>query len=75
MKRILKFLNLLDESGEAVSLTNIALIVLIAKMALAPVVDWPSVVAVITAFGNYSHKRYIASKGDSSASSNGQESP
>lgn len=74
MIKILKFLNLLDESGDAISLTNIALVVLIAKMALASIVDWPSVVAVITAFGNYSHKRYVASKGDSVVTSNGSQS-
>jgi hypothetical protein len=57
--KILAFLSLLDETGTALSITNIGLCVMIAKMAIAASVDWPSVVVVITAFANYAHKRVI----------------
>ena len=57
--KVLDFLNLLDYSGERLSITNIALVALIAKLSLSSNVDWPSIVAVITAFGNYASKRHI----------------
>lgn len=57
--KVLSFLSLLDESGTALSITNIGLILMITKMAIAASVDWPSVVVVITAFSNYAHKRII----------------
>jgi hypothetical protein len=60
--KILDFFNLLDESGYRISITNVAVIVLISKILFSSNVDWPSVVAVIVSFGNYSHKRYVLSK-------------
>lgn len=57
--KILSFLSLLDESGQSLSITNIGLCVMVAKMAIAASVDWPSVVVVITAFANYAHRRVI----------------
>lgn len=74
MIRILSFLNLLDDSNR-LSITNIALIGLILKMVCASNVDWPSIVAVIAAFGNYSHKRIVNSQGVSNDDSNGSISP
>lgn len=73
IKRILAFCNLLEYDENRLSITNIALIGLIFKLVITPQVDWPSIVAVITAFGNYSHKRYINSQ--VSDDSNGQVNP
>ncbi len=55
--KILDFLNILDYSGTRLSITNIALIGLLIKVLVSPNVDWPSLVAIITAFANYAHKR------------------
>lgn len=54
--RILKFLNLSDRGGN-LSITNIAVIVLITKIALAPTVDWQAAGALMVALLNYAHKR------------------
>lgn len=62
MLKLLAFLNVLDDSNR-LSITNLALIGLIMKMILASNVDWPSIVAVVAAFGNYSHKRSINAQG------------
>lgn len=70
MLKILAFLNLLDDSNR-LSITNIALIGLLIKMCVASNTDWPSMVAVITAFGNYAHKRVVNSQGASNDDSNG----
>lgn len=56
-KKILDFLSLLGDTKESISLTNIALVVLVAKMALSPNLDWPAVVTIMTVFANYAHKR------------------
>lgn len=56
--KILDFLNLLSYDRK-LSITNIALYVLLGKLVLSSNVDWPSIVAVITAFANYSIKRVV----------------
>lgn len=58
--KALDFLNLIDDNGR-LSITNIALIGLLCKLSFSTNVDWPSVVAVITAFGNYGVKRVVNS--------------
>lgn len=67
MKYVLKaldFCSLLDYSGTRLSLTNIALLALVAKLAFSQSADWGSIVAVVTAFGNYSLKRVVNSKSE-----------
>lgn len=59
MKRILTFLNLLDNGGN-LSITNVAVIVAITKMALAAQLGGNDVVALIGVLGNYCHKRYVS---------------
>jgi hypothetical protein len=56
MKKILKFFNLTDKDGN-LSITNIAVIVLITKIALAPDMDWPTVGALLASMMNYMNKR------------------
>lgn len=56
--KILDFLNVLSDDKK-LSITNLGLIMLITKMVIASSVDWPSVVAVIAAFGNYASKRVV----------------
>lgn len=54
--KVLDFCNVLDYS-KRLSITNIALIVLLAKVAFASPIDWPSIVSLVIAFSNYAHKR------------------
>lgn len=56
IKKILKFLNLLDKD-ENLSITNIAVIVLLTKIALINTLDWPVVASLLLALINYGHKR------------------
>lgn len=60
--RLLKFLNLLDATG-SLSLTNVAVIIAIVKMASshsAPV----DAGALFASLLNYAHKRYTNAQGD-----------
>lgn len=57
LKKVLSFLSLMNDTGDSISLTNIALVVLVAKMAVSPNLDWPAVVTIMTVFANYAHKR------------------
>ena len=59
MKEVLKFIGFLDDAGEQLSLTNIALIAIVVKMVCAPTLDWPSAVTMVTVFANYAHKRQV----------------
>lgn len=63
LKKLLAFCNLLEYDGNRLSITNIALIILLGKLALSNNVDWPSIVAVIASFANYAHKRQLTSQG------------
>lgn len=67
--RILDFLSILDESATRISWTNIGLAAVLIKFAVAPSVDWQSLVALVSVLANYSHKRYVASKGSDDGSS------
>lgn len=57
MLKLLKFLNLLDGSGAALSLTNIGLVAILIKIVCAKDLDWPSLVALVSTLANYMHKR------------------
>lgn len=54
--KVLRFFNLVDRSCN-LSITNIAVIVLITKMALATEIDWPTAAGLMVALLNYAHKR------------------
>lgn len=60
IKRTLKFLNLTDRSNN-LSITNVAVIVLISKIAVSPL-DWPTAAGLLVALLNYSHKRTESNK-------------
>lgn len=55
--KVLKFLNLLDSSEAAISLTNVGLVAILGKIILAKDLDWPSLVALVGMLSNYMHKR------------------
>jgi len=57
VKKVLVFFNLMDFGGTSLSLTNIALIVSIAKIASAHVAPMDGG-ALLLAIVNYAHKRY-----------------
>lgn len=57
----LNFFRILDENGD-VSLTNIAVIVVIIKMAVAPALDMAAVAGILTVLSSYSFKRYTQRK-------------
>ena len=58
MRRVLDFLCLLDNAGN-LSLTNLAVIVGITKMALASSFSGVDATALIGTLLNYAHKRYV----------------
>lgn len=57
MKKILVFLNMLDQSGN-LSITNCALIAFLVKILVSPQLDGPSVIGLVGLLGNYMHKRH-----------------
>ena len=59
--RVFTILKLIDDKGE-LSLTNIGVMVLLTKIALAPAVDLPSVGALMLTLLSYGHKRHVATK-------------
>lgn len=59
MKKILSFLNLLDAAGN-LSITNIAVITAVTKMAFASQFGGVDAVALIGTLLNYGHKRYVS---------------
>lgn len=59
MMKALAFLNLLDESGQGLSLTNLGLYAIMIKILVAPMIDGPSVVALVSLLANYIHKRSV----------------
>ncbi len=61
LKRVLVFLNLLDEAGN-LSITNVAVIVGITKMALASSFSGVDATALIGTLLNYAHKRFTNSQ-------------
>lgn len=58
MKRALSFLNLLDSSGN-LSITNIAVIICLVKMAMAAQFSGTEVGALTATLLNYGHKRFV----------------
>jgi len=61
MKNVLNFLALLDSKGKQLSLTNILMIVVIVKIALAHSVGLTELGALFLSLLSYSHKRYVNS--------------
>lgn len=61
IKELLKFLAIMDTDSKQVSITNVAVIVIITKIALSPF-DWISASTLLIALLNYSHKRYESNK-------------
>lgn len=55
--RVLKFLSLLDNEGN-LSISNIAVIVCVTKLAIAPHFSVTEVGALMVSLLNYAHKRY-----------------
>lgn len=60
LQRVLKFLSLTDRSHN-LSVTNIAVIVIITKIAISAF-DWPTAAALMVTLLNYSHKRVETAK-------------
>lgn len=58
MKRVLTFLNLLDNSGN-LSITNVAVIICLVKIAMASQFSGTEVGALVATLLNYSHKRFV----------------
>ena len=63
--KILRFFNLVDRNCN-LSITNIAVIVLITKMAIAPF-DWATAAGLLVTLINYSHKRYANAQAEKAA--------
>lgn len=61
LKKLLKFLQLVDREGN-LSITNIAMIVLITKLAVLSQFTMTEVSAFLLALLNYSHKRMESNK-------------
>lgn len=58
LKKVLAFLNLGDRQGN-LSVTNLAVYTLLAKIAMSPTLDWPTASGLLIALLNYSHKRQV----------------
>jgi hypothetical protein len=58
VKRFLTFLNLLDNSGN-LSITNVAVIICLVKIAMASQFSGTEVGALVATLLNYSHKRFV----------------
>lgn len=56
-KQLANFLNLLDAQGK-LSITNVAVIVCLLKLAFAPAVSITEAGTLLVALANYAHKRY-----------------
>jgi hypothetical protein len=59
VKQVLTFLNLLDNGGN-LSITNVAVIIAITKMAMSAQLTGCDVAGLLGVLGNYAHKRYIS---------------
>lgn len=63
ISKILNFLNLLDYSGEKLSISNLLVYVLGMKICISsPNMDWSVVSGLLVVLLNYSHKRFQASQ-------------
>jgi hypothetical protein len=61
LKSILKFLNVLD-ANENLSITNLAVIVALVKLAIAPTASITEAGTLLIALANYGHKRFVSSQ-------------
>lgn len=59
MKKLLAFLNLLDNAGN-LSISNIAVIVCLVKMALSAQLSGCDLGALLGVLLNYGHKRFVS---------------
>lgn len=57
LRKVANFLNLLDAQGK-LSITNVAVIVCLLKLALAPAASITEAGTLLAALANYAHKRY-----------------
>lgn len=55
--KTLDFFRLLDETGQ-LSLSNLAVMVVLAKLALSPTLDFAAMGILLPVIGNYTFKRY-----------------
>ena len=67
-KNLLSFFNLLDR-GNKLSITNVAVIVLLTKMAIAPF-DWAVAAGLFVTLLNYAHKRQESNQMDKDSKAN-----
>lgn len=58
VKKVLNFLRILDENA-LLSLTNIAVIVVLVKLAVADYLDFEAVAALLAVLSGYSYKRFV----------------
>lgn len=56
-KKIAEFLNLLDSQGR-LSITNLAVLITLIKLAISPSASITEAGALLVALGNYAHKRF-----------------
>lgn len=61
LAQVLAFFNLTDRAGK-LSITNVAVIVLITKIAMASTLDWAVVAGLLVTLLNYGHKRIETNK-------------
>jgi hypothetical protein len=64
--RVFTVLKLIDDKGE-LSLTNLGVMTLLTKIALAPALDWPTASGLMLTLLSYSHKRHVTTKAKSAA--------
>lgn len=57
IKSILNFLNVLDSEGK-LSITNLAVIIVLVKLVIAPTASITEAGALLVALANYAHKRF-----------------
>lgn len=57
MKQILSFFNLLDTEGK-LSISNVAVVVVLVKLAIAPAASLTEAGSLLVVLANYAHKRY-----------------
>lgn len=60
--KILRFFRVTDENG-LVSLTNIFIMIVLWKVAIAPTLDLKDIATVFIAFSNYIYKKHLLTKG------------
>lgn len=61
MSEFLKKIRVFDEEGR-LSITNLAMMVILTKVAIAPEMNNQSIIAMFLALMNYSHKRHELNK-------------